>query len=217
MNINNKQNIVRRIPYASLCFTLMAILVHLFYKWRLDLLYERNAISGLELWRLATCHWVHLNSDHLFWSTATFLFLGSICEILDRKKTLITLGIAVVLIPLGLWWGHSALMVYCGLSGLDCALYALLFSVLFRREWTSPDRGWMLFYLFGLVALLVKVSYESITGQTLFVANTHPGMVPVPLSHLVGGLVGIMVGLSGNKGGGRISSCSSLLRQYNGI
>jgi len=47
-----------------------------------------------------------------------------------------------------------------------------------------------------LMALLAKVTYESVTGQTIFVANTHSGMVPVPLSHLVGGFVGFMVGLS---------------------
>jgi len=46
-----------------------------------------------------------------------------------------------------------------------------------------------------LMALLAKVTYESVTGQTIFVANTHSGMVPVPLSHLVGGFVGFIIGL----------------------
>ena len=199
MNIDNKRNIVRRIPYASLFFTLLAVLIHLFHGWRLGLLYVRDAISGLELWRLATCHWVHLNGDHLFWSSATFLFLGSMGEVLNRRKTLLTLGIAVILIPLGLWWGKPALRVYGGLSGLDCALYALLFSILLKREGASHNCGWMLFYILGLMALLAKVTYESVTGQTIFVANTHAGMIPVPLSHLVGGLVGLAVGFSGSR------------------
>ncbi len=45
------------------------------------------------------------------------------------------------------------------------------------------------------MALLAKVIYETTTGQTIFVANTHSGMVPVPLSHLAGGFVGFIVGI----------------------
>lgn len=186
--------IVRRLPYASLFLTLLAVLIHLCHGLRMDLLYERNALAGMEIWRLVSCHWVHLNGDHLFWSTATFLFLGSICEVLDKQKTYATLGIAVALIPICLWWGQPDLMVYGGLSGLDCALYALFFALLLKREWASGNRGWSAFYMLGLIALLAKVTYEGVTGHTVFVANTHSGMVPVPLSHLVGGVVGIVVG-----------------------
>ena len=51
-----------------------------------------------------------------------------------------------------------------------------------------------------LEALLGKVTYETVTGQTIFVSNSHQGMVPVPLSHLLGGFVGLLVGLSdGNE------------------
>ena len=45
------------------------------------------------------------------------------------------------------------------------------------------------------MALLAKVIYETTTGQTIFVANTHSGMTPVPLSHLLGGLAGFIVGI----------------------
>ena len=187
---------VGRIPYASLLLTLLAVLIHMANGLRVSLIYERSVLEHLELWRLLTCHWVHLNWDHLFWSTATFLFLGSICEIFDNKKTYATIAIAAVLIPAGIWYGQPDLMIYGGLSGLDCALYALLLTLLVKRELKSANRAWALFYTIGLMALLAKVTYESVTGQTIFVANTHSGMVPVPLSHLVGGFVGFMVGLS---------------------
>ena len=145
-----------------------------------------------------TCHWVHLNWDHLFWSGATFLFLGSVCEILDKKKTYQTLVIAVVVIPATIWGGLPELKIYGGLSGLDCALYALLFALLLKREMRSSNRSWAVFYAVGLVALLAKVTYETTTGQTIFVANTHSGMIPVPLSHLAGGFVGFSVGIHRN-------------------
>ena len=192
-NINRKA--VGRIPCASLLLTLAALIIHLTNGLRMELLYERTALAGLQLWRVVTCHWVHLNWDHLFWSGATFLFLGSLCEILDKKKTYQTLISAVVLIPVAIWWGLPGLNVYAGLSGLDCALYALLFTLLIKRELSAGNRIWAVFYGVGLTALLAKVIYETATGQTIFVANTHSGMTPVPLSHLAGGFAGFIAGI----------------------
>ena len=194
-NARNDIKAVRCIPCASLLLTLAALIIHLTNGLRVDLLYERKALADLELWRVVACHWVHLNWDHLFWSGATFFVLGAVCEILDKKKTYQTLVIAVFLIPVTIWWGLPGLDVYAGLSGLDCAFYALLFTLLIKREIRSGSRMWVGFYTAGLTALLAKVIYETTTGQTIFVANTHAGMTPVPLSHLVGGGVGFIVGL----------------------
>ncbi len=195
-NITNiERQAVGRIPCASLLLTLVAVIIHLTNGLRVELLYERAALADMALWRVVTCHWVHLNWDHLFWSGATFLFLGSVCEILDKKKTYQTLVIAVVVIPATIWGGLPELKIYGGLSGLDCALYALLFALLLKREMRSSNRSWAVFYAVGLVALLAKVTYETTTGQTIFVANTHSGMIPVPLSHLAGGFVGFSVGI----------------------
>jgi rhomboid family GlyGly-CTERM serine protease len=185
----------RRFPYASLLLTLVAVIVHLTHGWRVALLYDRLALGRLELWRVVTCHWVHLSWDHLFWSGATFLCLGAVCEMLDRKKTRQTIMGSVILIPVGIWWGLPGLKVYGGLSGLDCALYALLFTLLGQQEAMSDNRMWAAVFTSGLLALLAKVVYETVTGQTIFVSNHHTGMVPVPLSHLVGGLVGFIVGI----------------------
>ena len=66
----------RRAPRASLLLTLAAGFIHLFYGLRIQLLYERSALVHHELWRLLTCHWVHLSWDHLFWSALTFLVGG---------------------------------------------------------------------------------------------------------------------------------------------
>ncbi len=190
----------RRFPFASLLLTLVAVIVHMTNGWRVDLLYDRPALLGrLEIWRVVTCHWVHLSWDHLFWSGATFLCLGAVCELLDQKKTCLTIMGSVILIPVGIWWGLPGLKVYGGLSGLDCALYALLFTQLAQREKMSGNRGWAAVFAAGLLALLAKVVYETITGQTIFVSNHHTGMVPVPLSHLIGGLIGGIVGISQTK------------------
>ena len=87
------------------------------------------------------------------------------------------------------------LKVYGGLSGLDCALYSLLIVLIIRREWSTQNWRWIIFYTIMLVLLPAKIVYEMTSGLTVFVNNLQANMVPVPLSHLVGGVVGLAVGI----------------------
>ena len=193
MSIINRA--VRRAPRASLLLTLASGIIHLFYGLRIQLLYDRSALVHHELWRMLTCHWVHLSGDHLFWSAMTFLGLGSLSEVMDKKKYYATVAVSVVLIPAAIWWRMPDLIIYGGLSGLDCALYALLMVILIKREIRSRSRVWVAFFSLMLVGLIAKITYETVTGLTIFVSNAHSGMVPVPLAHLVGGAVGTAIGL----------------------
>lgn len=186
---------VGRAPHASLLLTIAAVVVHHSFSLRLGLLYDRAALSQHELWRLLTCHWVHLSWDHLLWSAMTFLGLGSLCELMDRKRFYATVTVSALLIPAVIWWGMPDLKVYGGLSGLDCALYALLMVLLIKREIRSRSYFWVVLFSLLLVGLIAKITYETVTGLTIFVSNNHSGMVPVPLAHLVGGVVGTAVGL----------------------
>jgi hypothetical protein len=99
------------------------------------------------------------------------------------------------LIPAAIWVGMPHLQVYGGLSGLDCALYSLLVVLVIRLEKQSRNRIWNLFYAVMLILLPAKIIYEMTSGLTIFVNNVHTEMVPVPLSHLVGGIVGFLVGV----------------------
>jgi len=188
-------NAVRRAPRASLLLTFAAVVIHLSFSLRIQLLYDRSALVHHELWRLLTCHWVHLSWDHLLWSAMTFLGLGSLCELMDKKNYYATVAASALLIPTALWWGMPGLVVYGGLSGLDCALYALLMVLLIKREIKSRSSVWLAFFSLLFAGLIAKITYETITGLTIFVSNNHSGMVPVPLAHLVGGVVGTGVGI----------------------
>ena len=191
----------RRAPFASLLLTVAAVVIHFFFSLRVQLLYDRTALGHHELWRLLTCHWVHLSWDHLLWSAMTFLGLGFLCEWMDRKRFYATVAVSALLIPAAIWWGMPDLKAYGGLSGLDCALYALLMVRLIRREIRSRSCFWVAMFALLLVGLIAKITYESITGLTIFVSNHQSGMVPVPLAHLVGGVVGTAVGLLGDRAG----------------
>ena len=188
-------NIVKRVPYVSLILTALALLIHYHHPLRPHLLYTRTALAHGDFWRLISCHWVHLNTDHLLWSAMTFFVLGSFCEIMNRGKYLTTVGISTIFIPTAIWFVMPHLKVYGGLSGLDCALYSLLIVLFIRREWSAQKWRWIIFYTIMLVLLPAKIIYEMTSGLTIFVNNLNAGMVPVPLSHLVGGVVGLAVGI----------------------
>jgi len=173
----------------------MALLIHYYHHLRPHLLYTRTALADGDLWRLFSCHWVHLNTDHLLWSAMTFFVLGSFCEIMDRGKYVITIGIFSIFIPVAIWFVMPHLEVYGGLSGLDCSLYSLLIVMLIKRERPSQNWIWIIFYTIMLVQLPAKIIYEMASGLTIFVNNIHATMVPMPLSHLVGGVVGFAVGI----------------------
>jgi rhomboid family GlyGly-CTERM serine protease len=192
---SSTQNIVNRFPYVSLVLTAMALLIHVYHPLRPHLLYTRTALAHGDFWRLISCHWVHLNTDHLWWSALTFFVLGSFCEIMNRAKYLTTVGISAVFIPTAIWFVMPHLNVYGGLSGLDCALYSLLIVLFIRREWSAQKWSWIIIYTIMLVLLPAKIIYEMTSGLTIFVSNLHADMVPVPLSHLVGGVVGLSIGI----------------------
>jgi len=198
---------VRRIPCVSLLLTVAAVIIHFSYSLRIQLLYGRSALVHHELWRLITCHWVHLSTDHLFWSAATFLVLGSLCEIMDPKRYYAVVGISAISIPIVIRWGLPDLMIYGGLSGLDCALYSLLMVLFIKREMQSRSWIWVTLFSLLLGGLVAKIIYETATGLTIFVGNTHTNMVPVPLAHLVGGIIGFFVGICKVKSGRRQNLC----------
>ena len=192
---SNALDIAKRLPYISLALTAAALLVHLYYPLRPHLIYTRTDLADSDFWRLISCHWVHLNTGHLLWSALTFLVLGSVCEIMDRGKYVLTVGASAVFIPAAIWVFMPHLEVYGGLSGLDCSLYTLLIVIFINRDWHIQKWKWIIFYAVTLGLLAAKIIYELTSGSTIFVNNIHTDMVPVPLAHLVGGIVGFVVGM----------------------
>jgi membrane glycosyltransferase len=120
---------------------------------------------------------------------------------MDPKRYYVALLISAISIPIVIRWGMPDLMIYGGLSGLDCALYSLLMVLFIKREIRSRSWIWVALFSLLLGGLVAKIIYEIATGLTIFVDNTPADMVPVPLAHLVGGCVGFFVGILGVKSG----------------
>jgi rhomboid family GlyGly-CTERM serine protease len=157
--------------------------------------YDRLAIAAGELWRLCSGHWTHVSGEHLFWDVLMFVILGALCELEHRGRCLTCVVGATVLIPAVLWFGMPSLIVYRGLSGIDSALFMLLATTHWRRELQAQHWGWMIALTVVGVLFGAKVVYEAMTGSALFVDSQDSGMIPVPLAHAIGALVGVGVGL----------------------
>jgi rhomboid family GlyGly-CTERM serine protease len=149
--------------------------------------YERAALLDGALWRLLTQHWTHWSPDHLAWDVAVFAALGAVCELRDRRRFLLGVGLAAPLISLGLLLAAPSLATCRGLSGIDSALFAVV-----AADWAGRGGHWRALGLLAMVLFLGKCVVESVTGMTLFVNATAASMVPVPLAHLIGFLCGLL-------------------------
>lgn len=141
-------------------------------------------------WRLATGHLVHWSADHLAWDWVVFVGLGWMAERqVGRLRVAVTLGLAAVAISLGAPLLTPELTVYRGLSGLDAALFGLLAA----RCLSQPECAARLVGALALTGLAGKVVWEMATGTPVFLTGME-GVFVVPAAHLIGGLVGVVVG-----------------------
>ena len=189
----------RRIPCASLLLSTAAALIFLLPSLAAPLQYERAAIAAGEIWRLFSGHWAHYSLDHFFWDVLAFCFLGIACECRSRRRFLVCVIASAFAISSALWLCLPGMRAYRGLSGVDSALFALLFVEVWKEAVRSRRMAQVAVAVACLAGFLFKISFELLTGSNLFVENLESGMVGVPLAHITGATVGLLVGLGSIK------------------
>jgi len=172
-----------RVPWLTLFFAGMVIGIYALGKNAFNIfVFDRSAIANGEFWRVFTGHIVHYNFDHLFWDVLAFIILGAVVELNDRRQ----LGPSFLISSLGvsfwLYYYEPMIVTYCGLSG---ALNGLLVTAS-MIQWNKTE-SWM--YLFVMLSTIGKICYEFSTNQTVFVTMSAQ---PVPVSHLVGFISGLI-------------------------
>lgn len=187
------------LPWVTLAFSVGAVLLYLDPRAALLLQYDRPAISRGELWRLASCHWVHFTSRHILWDVLTLLCLGAFCEMGNRRKFLTAVVASTLLIPAAVWALAPGLRYYRGLSGIDSAAFALLTIFYLQNALQQGSRGRAALVLGVLLLFLGKSGYEVMIGEALFAGDLGPGVVPVPLAHVTGAVTGAVVGAIGSR------------------
>lgn len=186
---------VRRIPLASLLLVASAVAVSLLPGAAEWLQYDRLAVSQGAWWRMMTSHFVHWSGEHLFWDVLALGLLGWMCEREGQGRFLGCVAASAAIIPLCLCIAEPQMTTYRGLSGIDSALFAMLAARVGQEAVT--DRDWLKLSLIGTVSagFAAKIAYELLSGGTLFVDSSAGVMTPVPLAHVVGGLVGVVCAL----------------------
>jgi rhomboid family GlyGly-CTERM serine protease len=154
--------------------------------------FNRAAIADGQWWRWFTGHLVHWDLNHGFWDVLMFAVLGATCESRGRGRFLACVGTSAAAISVAVWWGIPEITAYRGLSGVDSALYTLAASLVLRDA--LHQHAWGLGAIWGaaLAGFAGKLAFEIVTGATLFVDSTSGAFVPLPLVHVVGGLVGLL-------------------------
>jgi rhomboid family GlyGly-CTERM serine protease len=187
-----------QLPGVSIVVILAAGLVMAFPPAADWLQYDRSAVAGGELWRIATCHLTHWSFEHLFWDVTALLFLGFVIEQDKRRRLLTCIGLSAVLIPLVVHVCMPELSTYRGLSGIDSAVFMLLAVTLLADSWDRRDWGWTLVCSAVMGGFAAKTGFEFVTGTTLFVDVTSAQMLPVPMAHVVGAGIGVLCGVQWN-------------------
>ena len=152
------------------------------------LVYDRAAILSGEVWRLLTGNWVHFSPSHLFYDLLALGIAGLIIE----RRGYPYFGLLCVLSALGITTALLAItpevQSYGGLSGV--ATGAIIYLALHGLKEPGP---WWGICVAALVLTLGKVLLESMMGQLTFAAVHRIPFVPVPLSHVVGGVTASLI------------------------
>jgi hypothetical protein len=92
-----------------------------------------------------------------------------------------------------IWWLLPAVGSYRGLSGIDSALFTLTAATMLVDARHNRDRVAAAAAFAMLIGFGGKLTYEMLTGDTLFVDSASAGFVPLPLAHMVGGCAGLVI------------------------
>lgn len=149
-----------------------------------SLRYDRQAVSGGEVWRLLTGNLVHLGWSHLWLNAAGLVLIYLLFGPLLSTRLWILHGILISLgVGLGLLWLNPELRWYVGLSGSLHGLFAV--GVLTEGQ---RDRRFasLVFAIFA-----VKLIWEQVYGPLPGSEQSAGGPVVVD-AHLYGAIAGVL-------------------------
>jgi rhomboid family GlyGly-CTERM serine protease len=149
--------------------------------------YDRAAVTAGQVWRLVTCHFVHLSWYHAFLNV---LALGALVLLCPDRVTWRDWGVRLLVLSLGVSLGLYAFAprvdTYVGFSGVLHGLFVLgLWPLAARRD---------LIAIGCMVFLGAKIAWECAMGAPVSDAASIGGRV-VTESHLFGTLAALVYGL----------------------
>ncbi len=184
---------VRRAPLFTGASALVALIASL-PVLAPELEYTR-ALMASEPWRALTSHFTHWNSTHLIWDWLAFVALGASLEHHGRARLVALLTTSALAIPAALFSIEPELTHYRGLSGLDSALFGMVWVVALQHSRDTDRPNPLLARLLALLGIgfTLKIGWELLLGDAFFMPN-DVGFEPVPLAHAIGAALGVAFG-----------------------
>ena len=175
---------VRHVPLWTMVLVMGGLLVYVIPGGTSYLQYDRTAILAGEWWRVVTGNWVHFSASHLAYNLVALGLVGWMTERSGYPHFGLLMMLSALGIGLALLAAQPDMHFYGGLSGIATAV------VVYYALWGLLEGGlWR--WICGTVLLVSagKIILETVSGKTLLAAAGSVPFVPVPLSHLTGGLV----------------------------
>lgn len=146
--------------------------------------YDRDAVAAGEIWRLVTCHLVHLNLWHLAMNLSGLLLCWFFfTDLMTRRMLWTWLCVSAPAVGMALFLLDPELIRYVGLSGL---LHGLLVLLL-----VAGWRGHPLLHSVVLVVIGGRMVWEQLPGYDVnYLRNFIDGSVYVN-AHLYGAIAGL--------------------------
>jgi rhomboid family GlyGly-CTERM serine protease len=146
--------------------------------------YRREALEGLQLWRLLTAHAAHLGLTHGALNGAALVFVWLIGrDSASRREWAWLLAGSIAVVDAGLYWLSPGVEWYVGASG---ALHGLLGGVAVLML----DRGARAYGVTLLLALAGKLAWEQVSGGAM-TADALGDAPVVTIAHLYGAMGGL--------------------------
>ena len=133
------------------------------------------------VWQFFSSHIVHCTFEHLFYDALCLAVLGIL---LSRRELFMTLLISAPIVSLVVLLRHPELSSYCGLSGVNCALFAVFAINVARKN--------KLLGVAAIAGILLKTFIEIHADRTFFAIS---GFIPVHAAHLAGIAAGTIIGI----------------------
>lgn len=181
---------IRRMP-LTLALAALPVALQFVPSFGGALQFDRHAILAGEVWRLATCHFVHFGWDHLALSVLGFALLGALVESRGprgRAMLAIALAAGAIAIPAATLALRPDVECYRGLSGLDATQFALLAAT----SWRALGNARRALLVAFVLAFAVKLADESAHGSAWFTS----AVVPLGLAHAAGAAAGLACALA---------------------
>lgn len=167
-----------RLPVVTLAICAITSAVYLLPPLQALLVYDREAVSDGELWRLLTGNLVHFSGAHLAKDMAALLVAGIVIELRGHRQLALLGFLSSLLIGIGLYVLEPDVLIYGGLSGVAVAAFAHLGL---EGAATSGFRGWLCRLVVAGLAAKIALDFGLAPQESA-------GFVLVPLSHAIGAL-----------------------------